>query len=65
VPRADDGEVAAVKSCDPARAAALGYGNYRCVRSSESQVSVSRDEILDAVPVINVEVGYFYLALDD
>ncbi len=63
--RADDREVATVKSCDPPRAAALGYGDYRCIRSPKSQVSVSRNEILDALPVINVEVGYFYLALDD
>lgn len=61
MPWADDGEVATVKSCDPIRIAALGQGDYGCVRSPESQVSVSRNEILDALPVTNVEAGYFYL----
>lgn len=57
--------MATVKSCDPIHIAALGEGDYGCIRSAESQVGVSRNEILNAFPVINVEAGYFYLTLDD
>lgn len=65
VARANDGEVAAVQCGDPASAVALGQGDDGRVRPAEPQVSVGGDQILDAPPVIDVEVGYFYLALDD
>jgi hypothetical protein len=62
---ADDGEVAAIERGDSERALSFGECDYGCVRPTQPQVSVSVDQVLDALPIRDGEVGHFQLALDD
>jgi hypothetical protein len=61
----DDGEVAAIERGDPDRALPFGDRDHGCVRPAQPQVSVSADQVLDALPVGDAEVCYFQLAVDD
>jgi hypothetical protein len=61
----DDGEVAAIERGDPDRALPFGEGDHGCVRPAQPQVRVSADQVLDALPVGDPEIGHFQLAVDD
>lgn len=61
----DDAEVAAVERSDPDGALPLGEGDHGCIRPAQPQVRVSADQVLDALPVADAEIGHFQLAVDD
>ena len=58
-----NGEVAPVECGDPDRAMPFGQGDHGRIRPAEPQVSVSADQVLDALPVGYAEIGHLQLAI--
>jgi hypothetical protein len=65
VARPHDGEVPAVEGGDPDGATPFSQCDHGSIRAAQAKVRVSSDQLVDAFPVVTVEVSHFKLPVDD